>query len=100
MNDVRPEFIATIKQLQPLDAAILRFAKSRRTEQRKFNQGDLIDALKNQRPTAIQLSLDHLIKLGCISTSTQNGVLTLLSYGIEFMIACEPHTTKQATVTA
>jgi hypothetical protein len=97
-NDVRPEFITTVKDLQPLDAAVLRFAKESylTKEKRRFNQGELADALKDQRPTAIELSLNHLIKLGCINKHSQNGVIVLSPYGYEFMVACDPHSAGKA----
>ncbi|MDE5458594.1 DUF4393 domain-containing protein [Bradyrhizobium sp. CSA112] len=91
-DDVRPEFISTVKALQPLDAAILKYAAGRYIdrETRKFSQGKLQDDMKNFRPTAIELSIQHIEKLGCIVRN--RGELHLSTYGYEFMVACNPNT--------
>jgi hypothetical protein len=58
-EDVRPEFIETVKQLQPIDALVLEFAASRYNspQQKVFGSGHVYDALKPYRPTAIEVSL-------------------------------------------
>ncbi len=90
-EDVRPEFIETVKELQPIDAVVLKFARDRYNEpsQRVFGSNHVYDALKKYRPTAIEVSLETLQRLKCINAQSQG--LVLSPFGVELMAACDPH---------
>ncbi len=84
-SNVRPEFIETVRQLQPLEVLIMQFAfKADQSSSRRFNVSSLPDALKT-RPTAIELSIAHLAQLKCLSPHGDLGQLT--TYGFELMLA-------------
>ncbi|MGY3341279.1 hypothetical protein ACVWZ4_007472 [Bradyrhizobium sp. USDA 4472] len=90
-GDVRPEFIEIVKQLQPIDAVVLEFARGRYIEpsRRIFNNKDAFEALKNYRSTAIEVSLENMQRLKCIRSHSQG--LLLSTFGFEFMSACDRH---------
>ncbi|MHC2437673.1 Abi-alpha family protein [Bradyrhizobium sp. USDA 4451] len=90
-RDVRPEFIQVVSQLQPIDAMILNTIKQNHMEpsRRVFGSNHICEALENYRPTAIEVSLEHLRKLGCLGSHAQGTVIS--NFGIEFMTACDPH---------
>jgi len=90
-SDVRPEFIQTVKQLQPIDALILKTIMQRHNEpsNRVFGSNHIYDALEGYRPSAIEVSLENLRKLGCVGSHSQGMVMS--HFGMEFMTACDPH---------
>jgi len=89
-EDVRPEFILTIKQLQPSDMMVLKFALELYQGPSKiFGSNHVAERLTMVRPTAIELSLEHLTKIGCLREHPQG--LMLSNFGAEFMAACDPH---------
>ncbi len=96
-NDVRPEFVATVKALQPLDAAILAIVLRAHdtVSQRQIRYQDVSTHILGKRPAAVQLSVDHLVKLNCILSN--QGMLMMTPYGQEFMVACDPHTISSVT---
>ena len=90
-SDVRPEFIQTVKQLQPIDVLIRKEIVLRHMEpsSRVFGSNHIYEVLKGYRPSAIEISLEHLRKLGCLGSHSQGMVMS--HFGMEFMIACDPH---------
>ncbi|TYL99948.1 DUF4393 domain-containing protein [Bradyrhizobium rifense] len=95
-GDVRPEFIQTVKRLQPIDALILRTIMLHHMEpsNRVFGSNHIYEALKGYRPSAIEVSLGNLQKLGCLGSHPQGMLMS--HFGMEFMTACDPHTTSNS----
>ena len=86
-DDVRPEFIETVRKWQPLDLLVVRFACSRRkTSEPYFKRRDVLNSIHGSRGSAIQLSLDHLISLNCIQNRSANGLI-VTAYGEEIIRA-------------
>jgi hypothetical protein len=77
-NDVRPEFVSTVRQLQPIDVLVLDYAlrKYGVASSRIFGPGHIAEDLIAERSTAIQISLKNLTDLGCISNHSQGMVLS------------------------
>jgi hypothetical protein len=81
-HDVRPEFIGTLRQFQPIDARILAVAP-------ESSQGGWIEAPQvaidiKQRLTSVQVSFDRLIALKCSTRHPSNHyALQLTPYGSE-----------------
>src|SRR5262245_48163088 len=77
-GDVRPEFIETLKQLQTLDALLLEAARVALEVKENNVEGWLAPAYaertKHHRKSALSLSMNHLLKLSCI---TMNGLETM-----------------------
>jgi hypothetical protein len=86
-NDVRPEFIVTTRQLQPIDAVILEFVN--RGSGKNITQQDIIENTL-RRPYAIVISLEHLSNLNCLKPNTGGNYYALTPYGRELMIALSP----------
>jgi abortive infection alpha-like protein len=89
-GDVRVDFLATIRQWHPIEARIMAHAydhrQSRASGQPKVFDYRELSSSMTERRTKIQLSIDLLKKLDCI---TINGAdVGLSNYGIELMIAC------------
>jgi hypothetical protein len=92
--DVRPEFILTLKQLQPLDALALQIIREKIQDPKNTNIGasQLVDDLK-VRESLVSLSLDSLASVRClkeVSNSYEATLYRLASFGIEFLNACRP----------
>lgn len=85
-DDVRPEFVDTLKKLQPIDAFIL---AEMGKESKGFSDGELI-GLSKRRQSAALVSLDHLKGLKCLQQSPSNGYYSLTSYGHELVAALKP----------
>lgn len=89
-NDVRPEFIKTLKDLQPIDILVLRKAMDLRgTQNPTFHQPRINEILPDERPSALEISINHLEALRCIRSHPQGFVIS--SFGQELLIACDPH---------
>ncbi|MCK1334727.1 DUF4393 domain-containing protein [Bradyrhizobium sp. 38] len=89
-NDVRPEFIKTLKDLQPIDIIVLRKAMDLRgTQNPTFHQPRLNEILPGERPSALEISINHLEALRCIRSHPQGFVIS--SFGQELLTACDPH---------
>jgi len=92
-NDVRPAFVETVKALEPFDAKILvlvpELAELSGQYQGKARYSEVVSRLPGKRPTTIQLSIDHLVRLGCIANA--GGLINLTAYGTELLNACDPH---------
>jgi hypothetical protein len=97
-DDVRPEFIETVKALQPFDAKILvlvpELSEPTGQYQDKARYSEVVKRFPGQRPTAIRLSIDHLVQLGCIANAA--GLVNLTAYGTELLNACDFHATNLA----
>jgi hypothetical protein len=92
-GDVGPEFIDIVKQLQPIDAEVLKFAWEKFHVGRKvFNMGELTGQFGRYRPTAVQLSIENLQKLKCVGSHPQGLVLSPI--GFELFTAFDPHTNR------
>jgi hypothetical protein len=88
-DDVRPEFVETVRKWQPLDAQVMKFAWARPTGKPLFGNED-VRTHTGARKFAMELSFDHLVKLECIRTHP-NGGYALTSYGYEIMRATSEH---------
>ncbi len=84
-NDVRPEFIATVKALQPQDAKIFKVVSS----QDSFAYERMKQHFPGVRDNSIRLSIEHLTNLHLLRQLS--GWLNLTPYGREVMIACDSH---------
>jgi hypothetical protein len=82
-HDVRPEFIGTLRQLQPIDARILAVAPDP-------SRGGYLELGKTaadmkQRLTSVQVSINRLVALDCLLKHMQNNdVIQMTPYGSEF----------------
>jgi hypothetical protein len=85
-DDVRPEFVETVRKWQPLDVRVMQFATSRPDGKAHFGQGDVHSELAGVRQNAIAVSLEHLRALGCLSSPGSNSY-TASPYGTEIMRA-------------
>lgn len=84
-DDVRPEFVETVRKWQPIDVRVMNFAIDRRsTDTPYFSAGDLHQP--DLRENAIQLSIGHLLELKCIRHNPSHGYL-ISAYGSEIMLA-------------
>lgn len=84
-DDVRPEFVETVRKWQPIDVRVMNFAAERRsTNTPYFSSGDVHQP--DLRANAIQLSIDHLTELNCLRHQQMNGYL-ITAYGSEIMLA-------------
>jgi hypothetical protein len=85
---VRLEFIGTLKQLNPLDALVLRELAA--TPNMSPNSREFLSGRLNVNRDEIVVSSQHLVKLGCIEVSTTDkGNYGVLSYGKLLLRACE-----------
>jgi hypothetical protein len=99
-DDVRPEFIQIVKNLQPIDALVLSYARDKYNSkgQKVFAPNHVYDALKNYRTTGIDVSIENLMQLKCLNSHSQG--LYLSPFGAELMMACDPHTEACAVAIA
>lgn len=89
-NDVRPEFIQTVRSLQPIDLIVLRKAAAfRLTQTPVFREHQMFGEIAEIRQSAVQISLTHLQQLNCIRSHSQG--LVISPYGQELLVACDPH---------
>jgi hypothetical protein len=85
-DHVRPEFVETIRQWQPIDVRVMQFADGRARGAPVFSPAEVQSHIPDARPNALELSFQHLLKLGCTRTHP-NGGYTLTPYGHEIMRA-------------
>ena len=86
-DDVRPEYVETVRKWQPIDLRVMSIALDRRaTNTPNFTSSEVHKAAPDLRATAIQLSMDHLVELNCIRYSPNSGYV-LSAYGSEIMLA-------------
>lgn len=86
-DDIRPEYVETVRKWQPIDTRVMSVAVDRRsTNNPYFSAGDVHKAAPDLRVTAIELSMDHLVELGCIRHNPNMGYV-LTAYGSEIMLA-------------
>lgn len=86
-DDVRPEFIETVRKWQPFDLLVLQFAFARRKSKFPYFKGtEVAKGIPGSRGSAVQLSVDHLISLKCIVNKSPNGMV-ITAYGEEIMRA-------------
>jgi hypothetical protein len=86
-DDIRPEYVETVRKWQPIDTRVMSFAEERRsTASPYFSSGDVHKAAPDLRVTAIELSIDHMARLGCIRHNPNMGYV-LTAYGSEIMRA-------------
>lgn len=89
-GNVRPEFIETVRQLQLIDVQILVIAHDHlRSTKQAVNETDVVGRAK-ARDTAARVSIEHLVKLGCIVLVGGGQFLNLSDYAHELMIAVAP----------
>lgn len=86
-DDIRPEYVETVRKWQPIDIRVMRFAVDRRsTNDPYFAAPDVNKALPELRVSAIELSINHLMELKCVRLQANNGYV-LTAYGSEIMLA-------------
>lgn len=86
-DDVRPEFVETVRKWQPIEIRVMKLAaERRRTTEPYFSASDVQQTASDLRVTAIQLSIDHLSDLKCIRNNQRNGYV-LTEFGSEMMLA-------------
>lgn len=83
-DHVRPEFVETVKKWQPIDVRLMQFATNRKSPD-NFTYEEVEAALVSERRNAIQVSVEHLKTLGCLSG--MHGRYLAAPYGIEIMRA-------------
>jgi Abortive infection alpha len=86
-ESVRPEFINLIQKLEPPDARVLEYLRTKPRDL-NVNKFEAYSAL-GCRQTAAVVSLDHLAELRCIRFVGQGHVLALTELGAELMVAVE-----------
>jgi len=90
-DDVRPEFVETVKKWQPIDLRVMQFVVGRPKGKPQFASGDVEAAMKTERRNAVTVSLEHLRTLGCLSPAAQQATYALSPYGAEIMRAVSEH---------
>ncbi|MFK4723306.1 hypothetical protein ABIE89_004406 [Bradyrhizobium niftali] len=86
-DDIRPEYVETVRKWQPIDIRVMGFAVDRRsTNNPYFSSGDVHKAAPDLRVSAIELSINHLLELKCVRLQQNNGYV-LTAYGSEIMLA-------------
>ncbi|WP_407184897.1 Abi-alpha family protein [Bradyrhizobium centrosematis] len=92
-SDVRPEFIQTLRNLQPIDILVLRKAMELRdTPNPTFHEPRLRDEMPGHRQSSLSISINHLEAQGCLRTHPQGYIVS--AFGQELLIACDPHVAK------
>lgn len=81
--NVRPEFIETVRKMQPIDAELLLRTKF-------LHSGSWLqpDNIPEYRKSAVKVSLGRLVELKCISLSSTDR-FRATDYGLELMFAIE-----------
>jgi hypothetical protein len=87
-DDVRPEFIETTRQLQPIDAIVLDVLHANGSDN-NIQRAELMARVK-RRATAVTVSLEHLTRLNCLTAHSGGSYFGLTPYGQELMIALKP----------
>jgi hypothetical protein len=87
--NVRPEFIVIIRKLHPFDAKILTLLEELSTSNTLLDTSQIAERIK-LRPTAVQVSVAHLLQLQCVRIVGGNQLLSLTEFGKELMIAVAP----------
>ena len=82
-DHVRPEFVETVKKWQPIDICVMQFATNRGSSGPQFTYEEIQAALVSERRNAVQVSVEHLKTLGCLSG--MHGRYSAAPYGIEIM---------------
>jgi hypothetical protein len=92
-DDIRPEYVETVRKWQPIDIRVMSFAVDRRgTNTPYFSADDLHKSAPDDlRVTSIEISIDHLLELKCIRHNPQHGYV-LTAYGSEIMLAVSART--------
>lgn len=91
--DVRPEFVAALQKLQPLDALLLQEARAlvQNPNQATVDPKIFADRL-SIRETLAAVSIENLVIARCLSRhlSGQTDYYRLAGFGIELLHACRP----------
>jgi hypothetical protein len=91
-DDIRPEYVETVRRWQPIDLRVMSFAIDHRsTDTPYFSAGDVHNLDSELRETAIQISIDHLVELKCLRQNPQHGYI-MSAYGTEIMLAVSART--------
>jgi len=93
IDDVRPEFVETVKKWQPLDLRAMQFAASRRPPKPQFDLQQIEAGLTTVRLNAVAVSVDHLKNLGCLSAPTATSY-AISPFGAEIIRAVSEHPEK------
>jgi abortive infection alpha-like protein len=88
-NDVRPEFIDTVRKLQPIDTKILSIVSTTMAGNERLQVAQLAERAK-LRPSAAHVSVEHLVSEHCLQKIGGNALIALTTFGTEFMIAVAP----------
>lgn len=90
-DNVRPEFIDTVRRLQPIDAKILSIVGETMvgSNPNLLQVGQLADRAK-LRDSAVAVSVAHLESWYCVRRTGGNSLIGLTDFGKEFMTAAAP----------
>jgi hypothetical protein len=85
-DDVRPEFVETVRKWQPIDIRVMSFAADRRRTSNPYFRTVDDGNQPTLRASAIELSIQHLMELKCLFYNPSNGY-AVTAYGSEIMLA-------------
>ena len=92
-EDVRPEFVDALKRMHPLDALVLEKARDiiQDPNNAVINPVDMAGRLAI-RTSRVEVSLQNLVHVNCLVSQghAQDTRYRLVSFGIEFLLACRP----------
>jgi hypothetical protein len=92
-EDVRPEFIDALRRMQPLDAVVLEKARDiiQDPNNAVIDPTPMADAL-GIRLSRVEVSLQNLAQVKCLASQghARDTRYRLVSFGIEFLLACRP----------
>jgi hypothetical protein len=90
-DNVRPEFIDTVRRLQPTDAKILTVVSATMVGSNPtLLQVAQIAARAKLRDSAAEVGIAHLVGEHCVQRIGGNHLIALTDFGKEFMIAVAP----------
>lgn len=85
-DDVRPIFIATLKDFHPTDAIVLSVLNKHWPTDRVT--ANTVAEFADMRPPAVKVSLSQLASLRCLDEGGNTYAMT--DFGREFLLACQP----------
>jgi len=87
-DDVRPEYVETVRKWQPIDVRVMGYARDRRnTNTPYFGVGDVVKVAPDLRNYAVEVSINNLMELKCLRLQAQQHGYVLTPYGSEIMLA-------------
>jgi hypothetical protein len=87
-NDVRPEFIQTLKSLHPIDALILEWLG--KTRANGWVHLNTISEATGIRKSSVVVTVSNLTKYECCRSQPRGENYVISEFGEEFLRACNP----------